>query len=102
LVHEKTGIDYQWFFDQYLYINEAPSLEYNVYGKYFYFRWANVPDAFQPVKLDLIQENNDTIPFYPTTQLDSLKVTDDPNEYSFEIGLNLLYEFKKNRKLGKH
>lgn len=39
MVNEKTGEDYNWFFDQYLYNRFTPELEYYKDDSVFYYRW---------------------------------------------------------------
>ncbi|TND07791.1 MAG: aminopeptidase N [Bacteroidetes bacterium] len=41
LVNRKTGKDYQWFFDQYLYNRLAPEIEYSIEKGKMYYRWTS-------------------------------------------------------------
>lgn len=40
-VNAKTGKDYTWFFNQYLYMRYVPELEYYVSGSKLYYRWSS-------------------------------------------------------------
>lgn len=47
-VNTKTGEDYQWFFNQYLYRREAPTLEYSLIAPdRLAYRWNHVGDDFK-------------------------------------------------------
>lgn len=72
-VNEKTGDDYTWFFDQYLYKREAPFLEHYWDGENFYYRWKYVAPAFKmpaEIALDDVRIN-----LRPTCEIQQLAVS---------------------------
>ena len=100
LVNQKTGISYEWFFEQYLYINEVPEFEYNVIGDNFFYRWANMPKDFSKMKMIFIDEEKESTVFYPTTKTAVFKIpVDEYGGYEFEIAATALYVFDRNKKL---
>ena len=73
VVNEKTGKDYDWFFNQYLYRRDCPKLEWNyvfntIKQQYeIKFKWSNMDSKFQlPV---LIRTSEDKVWIYPSNKV---------------------------------
>ncbi len=105
LVNQKTGSDYNWFFDQYLFNNYAPELEYKFteFGTVFY-RWVNTEESFNQIKLNLTVNGSKYV-ITPTNKVQELihtkKIGDRKYYYSYEFdGMSAFCAFKKNNNLG--
>lgn len=96
LVNKKTGKDYNWFFQQYLYQREAPILEFNWTNDKLFFRWKNTnTDFVLPIK---ILVGGKTIQLFPTTKLQMIELSNEfPNFY--DNSDQLYYGTEKNKKL---
>ncbi|MBL0328610.1 MAG: M1 family metallopeptidase [Bacteroidetes bacterium] len=96
LVNKKTGKDFNWFFNQYLYQREAPILEFNWTDDQLFFKWKNTnADFVLPIK---ILVGGKTIQLFPTTKLQSIKLSNEyPNFY--DNSDQMYYGTKKNKKL---
>ena len=98
MVNEKTGSDYNWFFNQYLYKREAPFLEYYWDGKDLYYRWKFVDATFKMpavISLDGIVR----VSLKPTDKIQKIPV--DGKTYK-EISFDNYTEFfgtEENKKL---
>ncbi len=69
-VQQKSGMNLEWYFTQYLYSRHVPTLEYVAYKKdnivTIEMRWANVQSNFAlPVQIDL---NGESIRVLPSTE----------------------------------
>lgn len=101
LVAEKTGKDYQWLFDQYLYDRACPQLEWNYQYDYsigsyeMRYRWKNVRDDFTlPV---LLQTESGTYVLHPSGKMQKLSLL---SGGTFRFNGNKSYvSFKQNIKL---
>ena len=72
IVNEKTGEDYQWFFNQYLYNNFAPEFEYGVsLSGSLYYRWNNVSEDFDKLKVRMKSQGK-IIELSPSTKVQKL------------------------------
>lgn len=102
LVEEETGKDYQWYFDQYVHRREAPELFYHLLidaqdGLTLFYRWnktvTNESFDQMPVKFEVDEE---TQLIYPSTELKSLKVSQDATSicYLSDEGYWILTEKK--------
>jgi hypothetical protein len=99
LVNEKTGTDYQWFFDQYLYNRFVPDMEYFQDDGRLYYRWnAEVTNSsFKgPVIVKTGPSLWDTV--YPALTI-SVCPLNDGSEADVED--NTLTKYTENRKLKK-
>ena len=97
VVNEKTGSDYQWFFDQYLYNRFVPELEYYQAGDEFYYRWNTdfcEKDFDLPIVLKTAPSQYDTI--VPAWNLQVLKCTKD---VPVEVSSNVLVRFTETKKI---
>jgi aminopeptidase N len=72
-VYNKTGEDYWYFAQQYLYSPNQPELEYYQTDEDFYYRWNNVNDNFI-MPLDLLV-NAKELRVFPTKEYKSFKIT---------------------------
>ncbi len=84
LVNKKTEEDYNWFFNQYLFERNVPTLEHFVsFDGYVYHRWSNCnPDFRMEVELSL---NNVKYTLKPTTNLQRTEVHKTGNEHTFSF-----------------
>lgn len=78
LVKEKTGKDYGWFFDVYLYDRKCPRLDFSYMadlsgsGNTLKYQWANVPDSFKvPIEITI---NGKKQLIQPSNKVQSLKI----------------------------
>ena len=103
VVNEKTGKDYHWFFEQYLNNNFAPTLEYaHTKDGLLYYRWINVTDSFNDLKVDLYF-NGKKHQVVPSTKVQTIQLT--PNhegkwKYFFD-GRESLFATEKSKKVLK-
>lgn len=100
LVNEKTKQDYNWFFNQYLYKNKIPTLEYctNLDGV-LYYRWDNTSDDFNQLKIKL-KSNNQAITLTPSTKTQKIKLPkDEYGAWDYQLITDVLYAYKKNKSL---
>lgn len=101
VVNEVTGEDYDWFFNQYLYKNKVPFLEYTLTKEgVLYYRWAFVSEDFKelPAEIKLGNYKNESIQLYPTKKIQKLKVADEKTDI-FIINRYTLFGKNKKRKL---
>ncbi len=99
LVNEKTGKDYQWFFDQYLYNRFVPEMEYYQDGITLYYKWNSdyTNSTFKAgVAIKVGPSAWDTI--YPTL---AIMTYDLKNGYGADVADNLLIKYTQNKKLKK-
>lgn len=97
-VNEKTGEDYQWFFNQYLYKRHAPVLEYYTDGTDLFYRWAHTDSAFR-MPAEIALDGLVMINLKPGPYVQKLPVSG--NTYK-EITFNNyteLFGVRKNKKL---
>ena len=104
LVNQKTESDYSWFFNQYLFNNYAPELEYNVteFGTVFY-KWVNTDESFNKIKMN-VTINGSNYVITPTNEVQEMVHIKKPGDrkyyYSYEFdGMSAFCAFKKNNKL---
>lgn len=99
-VNQVTAKDYKWFFDQYLYKNKVPVLEYQYIKKTggFYYRWLNVSDNFKGlpirIKFDLMDDYSVIYPTNRTQKFSGVKWGE-----IFVNNSRTLFGKKKNREL---
>jgi hypothetical protein len=99
-VNKKTGEDYSWFFNQYLYKRESPFLEWNWDGTHFYYRWIYVDSTFK-MSAEIALDGLVRIDLKPTTEIQKIPVSETTYK---EISFNNYTEFfgiTKNKKLPK-
>lgn len=102
LVHAKTGENYDWFFQQYLYSRVCPQLEWNYVldeqtSKYeIKYRWANVGNEFQmPV---VLKSGEEIMVIYPNDELQTASFN--AGVSSVNVNTNNSYiSLKRNEKL---
>lgn len=100
VVNEKTGADYQWFFEQYLYNRFVPELEYCKSNGKIYYRWnrdfTNVDFRLPVVLCDTLGSRSDTI--IPNGGIHRTLI-----QYSSGYFWNtkVLVKFTENKKLSK-
>jgi aminopeptidase N len=102
-VNRITGADYNWFFNQYLYDNRSPCLEYQ-FGKdgFIYYRWVEVKEGFDKLKVSLKFKMDDTnFEVYPSHVIQKFKIPENiKNEEFFKFdNQKLLFISKENQKL---
>jgi aminopeptidase N len=97
LVNEKTGTDYKWFFDQYLYNRFVPELEYYQDGDRLYYMWNRdyVKSGFKmPVVIRTGPSQYDTLQPMNSPLMHKLPATD-----PVEITSNILVKFTEKKKV---
>ncbi len=52
-VNRLTGLNYDWFFAQYLYKSAVPVLEYQIHDNSLYYRWIDVDESFYKLSIKL-------------------------------------------------
>lgn len=73
LVNEKTGEDYNWFFNQYLYKRQTPFLEYFWNGTEFFYRWKYTDDSFK-MPVEILLDGQVKITLQPTTDVQKIEI----------------------------
>lgn len=97
LVNEKTGKDYQWFFDQYLYNRFVPVMEYYQDGTNLYYSWDKDytnSNFTAPVTLIVGPSRWDTI--YPSCSVAAYELKDGRG---VDVVDNSLIKYTENKKL---
>ncbi len=99
-VNDKTGEDYTWFFNQYLYKREAPFLEYCWDGIDFYYRWKFVDSTFKlPAEISL--DGLVLLNLKPAKHIQKMPVSGTSyKDISFN-NYTKLFGLRKNKKLKK-
>ncbi|CAN5433626.1 M1 family metallopeptidase [soil metagenome] len=98
LVNKKTGSDYTWFFNQYLFRREAPFFEYTWTGDHLYYHWINTGNDFVlPIK---IKVRDKSIVLYPTTKIQRMDLSSSYPEF-YDNSNDLYYGTKVNKDLLK-
>ncbi|HEY4799904.1 MAG TPA: M1 family metallopeptidase, partial [Bacteroidia bacterium] len=100
LVNEKTGDDYNWFFNQYLYKREAPFLEYFWDGTDLYYQWKYVDASFK-MPAQIMLDGLVQIQLKPTNEIQKMPI--DGKTYK-EISFNNyteLFGVEQNKNLKK-
>lgn len=97
-VNKKTGKDYNWFFNQYLFRREVPILEYYWDNNDVYYRWTKTNDDFvMPIEIEVVK---DILTIYPTTKIQKIELR--TNSRSFlDNSDHLLLGNTENKKLKK-
>lgn len=120
-VNKITDKDYKWFFDQYLYKNTAPVLEFHITSDSdMYYRWTNTGAGFN--KLQVIatfgsgklktdgfpaivefESGGIKVEFYPDTKVHKIKLPEGANDESqrYFNDNKILFGWKENKKLVK-
>lgn len=105
LVERKTGVNYDWFFNQYLYNRKTPILEYyKDYEGYLYYRWIDCNDDFKMnAKVSPTFQYNDAVRNWmkispSTTEIKKVKLLINGYYLYFDEDLKL-YGTKVNKKL---
>lgn len=100
LVNQKTQKDFNWFFNQYLYNNFAPELEYTIHDGVLYYKWSKVNEDFNQLKVKFrtVLRTKELI---PTTEVQTYRLPEDTDSDYASFLSESLYALKKNRKLKK-
>ena len=108
VVNKVTGEDYGWFFNQYLYNNKVPFLEfYQSKEGVLYYRWTDVADNFNQLPISVTFES-DTMSswksfhkIYPNKKVQLFKNPDKNNLISKVKVWDYwgLFGIKKNKRL---
>lgn len=102
-VNRLTGEDYSWFFDQYLYHNKAPVLEYQYLPEgILYYRWTEVEDGFNKMGVPLQFSGSDfRYEVYPDKKVQVFVLPEGKRlrESSYFNDNFSLFALKKNSKL---
>lgn len=102
-VNRVTGKDYKWFFNQYLYHNKVPFLEFEFCADgTIYYRWVDVAEGFNKLNVSLKFDTNEkTYEIFPDTWIKKFKLPEDMNIPSslFIDDHKALFGIKKNKKL---
>lgn len=97
-VNEKTGEDYKWFFDQYLYKRHAPFLEYYTDGTDLFYRWAHVDNTFK-MPAEIALDGLVLINLKPRSYVQKLPVSGDTYKQITFNNYTELFGVRKNKKL---
>ena len=102
LVNGKTGKDYGWFFQQYLYQRQAPELAwYLSKDGIFYYQWTNVIPEFDQFKVEL-RVLNAWIPLTPSNELQKVEIPMDADGFvETEVRADGLVALKEDKGLTK-
>ncbi len=100
IVNEKTKTDYNWFFNHYLYKNEAPELEYAISEEgVLYYRWNNTSPEFDKLKITITNKGKD-ITLIPSDRIQTHQLEREFNgKYKFVFKQDVLFANKENDKL---
>lgn len=97
LVNSKTGKDFSWFFDHYLYKNEAPSLSYYINEHaVMKYKWTNVDSNFNQLQIVIEFKGQDII-ITPTTKLQTIQLP--IGIFNFES--SVLFELNEDKKISR-
>lgn len=100
MVNEKTGTNYNWFFNQYLHKREAPFLEHSWDGTDFYYRWNYVgPDFTMPAQISL--DGLVVLSLKPTASVQKIPVNGKTYKKVAFNNFTTLFGTQENKKLKK-
>jgi aminopeptidase N len=103
LVNRKTGKDYGWLFDQYLYRRKAPFLEVqHAKDGTFYYRWTEVPKEFNKLPVYVkFPFDEETLELFPSDKIQLIKTSKAPVKSSdvFIDNFKVLFGIKWSKKL---
>lgn len=102
-VNRVTGKNYQWFFNQYLYNNFVPFVEYYLdENSVLYYRWTYTNPEFTRMKIQFqYNTSEEFFELMPSSQIKQFKLplgTKKPEEVFFQNN-KALYGTKENKKL---
>lgn len=104
-VNRITGKDYNWFFNQYLYKNKVPFLEYyRSEDGTLYYRWTDVGEDFNKQRITVeFKPTNESYNIYPGTSVKKLQRSQPGNstDLMYFSEYKTLFGVKKNKKLIK-
>lgn len=96
LINTKTGKDYNWFFQQYLFRREAPILEFCWKNNSLYFKWTHTNEDFElPIKIKVFDK---TIKITPTSKTQKIELSNSYPDF-YDNSNELYYGTKSNKKL---
>ncbi|MCP2027731.1 aminopeptidase N [Flavobacterium sp. HSC-32F16] len=91
-ISKKSGINFDYLFDQYLRTNKVPVLEYQYKNGEFNYRYSNCNENFvMPVKTNWSKD----IQLYPATSWKTLKVANEDVTSELKIDINFYITLKK-------
>ncbi len=98
VVNEKTNSDYNWFFNHYLYYNEAPSLSYTISKDgVLYYKWSNTDSSFDKLKIKLKIKNQ---VITPSSNIQAVLLPKPQKQGWRDLFLDdVLFAFKKDNSL---
>ncbi|MCE3278327.1 MAG: aminopeptidase [Bacteroidetes bacterium] len=98
-VNRMTGKSYDWFFNHYLYKNEAPVFEYQYTSEGFYYRWSNVAADFDQLAVPLkFGQGANRVEVFPDVQIQKYTPAG-PTNIFYIYDDNALFKSKKNKML---
>ncbi|MFD1551768.1 M1 family peptidase [Putridiphycobacter roseus] len=102
LVNEKTKDNYNWFFNHYLYNNEAPSLSYYISDQgILHYKWSNTLPEFNQLKLGLTTQNKEYT-ITPTHKVQQFTLPKSEDGYwHFNFSNEVLFAIIKDKSLIK-
>ena len=102
LVNKKTKSDYHWFFDHYLYNNEAPTLAYFISDEgILYYKWANTAANFNQLNIR-IQSKNKAYTLQPSQKVQKMQLTlSSLNYWEIQFNESVLFAYDKDKSLEK-
>lgn len=102
-VNRVTGADYNWFFDQYLYSNKVPVLEYGVREGSIWHRWVDVDTAFDnKLEVEFVLSNGKRIKVKPASYVQLKRLAqEDRDEEAEPDNSKALFGKRKTNKLFK-
>jgi hypothetical protein len=99
-VNKKTGEDYTWFFNQYLYNRFTPVLEYYMKENRLYMRWTYTNEDFRMTIAAHINGETEETVLSPCNRILEYKFGEDLRTLSLTEDLQL-YGIKENSHLEK-
>jgi aminopeptidase N len=100
-VNRLSGENYDWFFEQYLYRNTVPLLEYQIENNTLYYRWIDVDTAFDKLRIAVKIEGVDE--FYSLIPATAIKKVGLPKGAGTDIvsfgNSYALFGYKSSNKL---
>lgn len=94
VVNAKSGRNFDWYFQQYLYRNQVPEFHYHVANGYLYYHWEKVPEDFNQLEVTFLV-NDEPVHIKPTTQSQSYTIP--RNTSSFSIANNVLMKIVREK-----
>jgi len=102
VVNELTKTDYSWFFEQYLFNNYAPELEYTLSSDgLLHYRWTKTNPSFDQLKVKVIS-GPAALVLTPTSKIQTVKLSRNvKGAWDYKFMKEALYATQHNKKLLK-